>query len=352
MRAAVMEALNQPLVVRDMPDPTLAPDGVVLRVEANGICRTDWHLWTGDWTWIGIQLPMPHVLGHEFCGVVEEVGPQVTRWKKGDRVIVPFSQAGCGSVCEFCQSGHFNVCDGQLVPGVAYWGGFGRRVAVPHADVNLVGLPDSVGFVDAASMGCRFMTSFHGIADQARVEAGEWVAVHGCGGVGLAAVHIATALGANVIAVDVADDKLAFAKELGAVATVNAAKEAAPGAIAELTRGGAHVSIDALGIAQTCVSSVLSLRKRGRHLQIGLTSSAEQGMIPLPIDVIVLKELQIIGSLGMPAPRFGAMLRMVERGKLTPGKLVHRKIPLEDAGTVLASMGGYGTVGVTVIEKY
>jgi D-arabinose 1-dehydrogenase-like Zn-dependent alcohol dehydrogenase len=350
MRAAVMEGIRKPLVVRDMPDPEMPAHGVMLRVEANGICRTDWHIWTGDWTWLGIAVPTPHVLGHEFCGVIEAVGKDVTRWKKGDRVLVPFSQ-GEGT-CEWCRTGHQNICDTPLVPGVAYWGGYGRHCAVPHADVNLVPLPESVDFVDAASMGCRYMTAFHALVDQADVRAGEWVAVNGCGGVGLSAVQIATALGANVIAVDVAEDKLAFAKELGAVATVNAAKDDAGGAVMQLTGGGSHVGVDALGIKATCLNSIMGLRKRGRHLQIGLTSSAEQGMIPLPIDLIVLKEIRVIGSLGMQAPHFASMLGMVAAGKLAPGKLVHRKIGLEDVSGVLESMDKYGTVGVTVIAKY
>ncbi len=350
MKAAVMEGIREPLVVRDVPDPRPPDNGVVVRVEANGICRSDWHLWTGDWTWLGLTVALPHVLGHEFCGVIDEVGRDVGRWKKGDRVLVPFSM-GDGT-CEWCRGGHQNVCDTIMTPGFATWGGYARRAAVPFAEVNLVELPARVGFVEAASMGCRYMTSFHGIVDQARVGAGEWVAVHGCGGVGLSAVQIATALGANVIAVDVSDEKLAFAKELGAVATVNASDGQAPAAIVELTKGGAHVSVDALGIAATCRSSIMSLRKRGRHLQIGLTSAAEKGEIPIPIDLLVLKEASIIGSLGMQAPRFGAMLHMVETGKLAPGKLVHRTITLEDAGAVLASMDRFATVGVTVIDRY
>lgn len=350
MRAAVMEALREPLVVRDVPDPTLDPNGVILRVEANGICRTDWHLWTGDWTWVGVQLPLPHVLGHEFCGVVEDVGANVTRITKGDRVLVPFSQ-GEGT-CEWCRDGHQNICDTLITPGVTYWGGYGRYVAAPHADVNLVPLPDGVDFVAAASMGCRYMTAFHAIVDQAKVQAGEWVAVHGCGGVGLSAVQIANALGANVIAVDVSDEKLAIAKEEGAVATVNASNDEPAGAIAALTGGGAHVSIDALGIAATCRNSIMSVRKRGRHLQIGLTSAAEQGEIPVPIDLLVLKEISIVGSLGMQAPHYAGMLRMVESGKLNPGRLVHRRIGLEDVSGVLADMDRFATVGVTVIERY
>ena len=350
MRAAVFEGVRKPLVVRDMPDPAPAPDGAVIRVEANGICRTDWHLWTGDWTWVGIALPTPHVFGHEFCGVVEETGKDVKNWKAGDRVLVPFSQ-GEGT-CEWCRSGHQNVCDTPLVPGVAYWGGYGRRVAIPFADVNLVRLPDGVQFVDAASMGCRYMTAFHAIVDQARVKPGEWLAVHGCGGVGLSAVQIGAAIGASVIAVDVSEEKLAAARGEGALHTINASKDEPIGAILGLTGGGAHVSIDALGVKATCINSVMCTRKRGRHVQVGLTSSEEQGQIALPIDIIVLKEVQIIGSLGMQAPNFSRMLNMVENRRLSPGKLVHRKIRLEEASGVLEAMDKFGTVGVTVINQY
>jgi len=350
MKAAVMEGIRQPLVVRDVPDPKTQPHGVLIRVEANGICRSDWHAWTGDWTWIGIVLQFPHVLGHEFCGVIEEVGKDVTRFKKGDRVIVPFSQ-GEGT-CEWCRGGHQNICDTPLAPGFAYWGGYGRYVAAPFADVNLVPLPDGVGFVDAASMGCRFMTSFHGIVDRAQVQAGEWVAVHGCGGIGLSAIQIAAALGANVIGVDMSAEKLDFAKRMGAVAVINAQQQDPVAAIVELTQGGAHVSVDGLGIAATCRNSVACLRKRGRHLQVGLTSSAEQGEVALPIDLMVLKEITFLGTVGMQAPRFDSMLRMVQSGKLAPGKLVTRTVPLAEAGTVLASMDSFATVGVTVIDRY
>jgi D-arabinose 1-dehydrogenase-like Zn-dependent alcohol dehydrogenase len=350
MRAAVLEALNRPFVVRDVPTPPVLPNGVLLRVEANGICRSDWHIWKGDWSWVGLVPQLPTVIGHEFCGVVEEVGAEVTRWKKGDRVVVPFS--GGEGTCEWCRTGHHNMCDTPILPGLVYGGGFGRYSSVPYADVNLVRLPDEIGFVEAASMGCRFMTSFHGIVDQAQVRAGEWVAVHGCGGIGLSAIQIAAALGARVIAVDVADDKLAFAKELGAEATVNAAKDDVPNAVVTLTGGGAHVAVDALGIAATCLNSVLSLRKRGRHLQIGLTTAAEKGMVALPIDVIVFRELQLIGSMGMQAPRFPAMLAMVEAKKVAPGKLVARTVGLEEVTGVVESMGSYGTTGVTVLARY
>ncbi|QSO46194.1 zinc-dependent alcohol dehydrogenase family protein [Alicyclobacillus mengziensis] len=350
MKAAVLEEFQKPLVVREVPDPTITAKGAVIRVEANGVCRSDWHAWMGDWDWLGVKLPLPHVLGHEMSGVVEEVGSDVRAFRTGDRVIVPFSQ-GDGT-CPMCQQGHQNICDHGQMPGFSYWGGFGRYVHVPDADVNLVRLPDNVGFTEAAALGCRFMTAFHGLIDQAEVRPGEWVAVHGCGGVGLSAIQIAKAAGANVIAVDIADDKLAFAKELGAAATINAKEVRAAKTIKQLTNGGAHVSVDALGVAATCQASISSLRKRGRHLQIGMTSRAEQGMIPLPIDVIVNLELRLVGSLGMPVHRYPQMLQMVSEGRLRPGDLVTNTVSIEEAGKTLQSMSDFATMGVTVVTDW
>src|SRR5258707_8696140 len=247
MKAAVFEATKKPLVVKDLPDPECASNGAVVRIEANGICRSDWHAWSGDWTWMGLAAQPGAVLGHEFCGVVEEVGKEIRNFKKGDRVVVPFSQ-GDGT-CEYCRNGQSNVCNTPLTPGFSYPGGFGRMVPVPFADLNLVALPKSVDFVEAASMGCRFMTSFHGIVDRAQVKPGEWVVVHGCGGIGLSAINIAAAIGANVIGVDLDSAKLELAKGVGATHVINAKKGDPIPQIQELTGGGAHVSVDALGIA-------------------------------------------------------------------------------------------------------
>jgi D-arabinose 1-dehydrogenase-like Zn-dependent alcohol dehydrogenase len=221
MRAAIVEELNKPLIVRNVPDPECPPDGAIIRVGANGICRTDWHLWTGDWKWRGLAIKPPFVLGHEFTGTIEEVGHGVAGWQKGDWVIFPMNP-GEGA-CEWCRSGNQHVCDlgAQLVPGVSYWGAFGEYVAVRYADVNLVRLPDTISFVDAASMACRYMAAFHGIVDQANVRGGEWVVVHGAGGMGLSAIQIAVALGGKVIAVDVSSKALDAARKLGAVHTVN-----------------------------------------------------------------------------------------------------------------------------------
>ena len=201
-------------------------------------------------------------------------------------------------------------------------------------------------------MGCRYMTSWHGVVDQARVQAGEWVAVFGCGGVGLAAVDVATALGASVIAVSRTQSKLDLATELGAVATVNASGDNVAGQVVEMTGGGAHVSIDALGDEQTAVPALDSLRTRGRHLRLGTSSKKQGGHIQIPVDLIVFKELEIIGSLGMQAARYPAMLRMVESGKIQPGKLVQGTVRIEEAGDVLAKMGTSSPSGTRVINQW
>ena len=348
MKAAVMEAYREPLVVREVPDPKAGPDGAVVRVEANGICRSDWHGWAGDWPTF---FNLPHVLGHEMCGVIEEVGPEVRNMTPGMRVIVPFS-SGDGT-CPWCKTGLGHLCDNPITVGFTTWGGFAQFVAIDHADFNLVELPDAVDFVAGAGMGCRYMTAFHGIAERARVQAGEWVVVHGCGGIGLSAVQIATALGANVIGVDIGKDKLDFATELGAVAVVDASESNnSARAVREITGGGAHVSVDALGIEATCRNAIKSLRQRGRHVQIGITVGAAKGDLSVPIDAIVNKEIQILGSRGMPVTEFSAMLRMVAAGRLDPGKLVTRKVPLEETSAVIAAMDSYDTLGFTVIDRF
>lgn len=353
MRAAVVEQLNQPLAIRNIPLPECPPDGAILRVGANGICRTDWHLWTGDWTWRGLAINPPFVLGHEFSGTIEEVGRNVTGWKQGDRVVFPMNP-GEGT-CEWCRSGNQHICDSghHLVPGVSYWGAFAEYVAVRHADVNLVRLPDSVSFVDSAGMACRYMAAFHSVVDLANVRGGEWVAVHGAGGgVGLSAVQIAAAIGANVIAIDISDHALEAARSVGAVHTIDSRSNDPVDAIKTLTRGGAHASIDALGIAETCRNSVLSLRKLGRHIQLGHTTRHEAGDVPLPIDTILLNELKLFGGFGMQGQRFGTMLAMCEAGTLQPGKIVQQRVGLEGITGVLERMGTYNTTGIVVIDEF
>ncbi|MGB3423118.1 MAG: zinc-dependent alcohol dehydrogenase family protein [Castellaniella sp.] len=346
MKAVLFEAFNQRPKLVNLPDPTPEPHGVVLKVEATGVCRSDWHGWVGHDT----DIALPHVPGHELAGVVKAVGKDVTRWKTGDRVTVPFV-GGCGA-CPECHAGHQQVCHHQFQPGFTHWGSFAEYVSLHQADLNLVALPESVGFATAASLGCRFVTSFRAVVDQGKVVAGQWVAVHGCGGVGLSAIMIANALGANVVAIDIAEDKLALAKSLGAAVTLNARSVASvPEAVMEVTGGGAHVSLDALGHPETCCNSILSLRRRGKHVQVGLMLG-DHSTPAVPMSRIIAHELEILGSHGMQAHRYDVMMSMILSGKLKPELLVGQEISLEESIDALMTMDRFPGTGTTVVTRF
>lgn len=346
MRAMVFEAFGSQPKIASLPDPIPEPDGVVIKVEATGLCRSDWHGWMGHDS--GIELP--HVPGHELAGIVSEIGRDVTQVKVGDRVTVPFV-GGCGN-CSECHAGHQQVCLEQFQPGFTHWGSFAEYVSIHKADLNIVPLPDDMDFATAASLGCRFATSFRAVVDQGKVAAGQWVAVHGCGGVGLSAIMIASACGANVIAIDIADDKLALAKSLGASVTINATSTSnVVEAVIDHTKGGAHVSMDALGHTTTCYNSVANLRPRGKHIQVGLMLG-DHTEPSVPMAKVIANELEILGSHGMQAHRYGAMLDMVRSGKLSPSLLIGDKISLDDAVVALTEMNRHQSVGATVINSF
>lgn len=346
MKAVVYEAFGQAPELRILPDPVPEPHSVVIKVEATGLCRSDWHGWVGH----DPDIRLPHVPGHELAGVIAAVGRSVVRFREGDRVTVPFV-AGCGA-CPQCHSGNQQVCDDQFQPGFTHWGSFAEYVAIDFAEQNLVHLPESVDSATAASLGCRFATSFRAVTDQAKVRGGEWVAVHGCGGVGLSAIMIAAALGANPIAIDISQEKLAFARTLGAVAAVNARDtDDVAGAVRELTMGGAHVSIDALGSPVTCFNSIKNLRRRGRHVQVGLML-ADHATPQIPMAQVIGHELEIYGSHGMQAWRYDAMLSMMAAGKLDPKRLIGREISLDEAVPALVAMDRTTDLGISVITRF
>jgi D-arabinose 1-dehydrogenase-like Zn-dependent alcohol dehydrogenase len=338
MKAVVYNAYGAPPVVADVPEPAPPDGGAVIEVRATGVCRSDWHAWRGH-----EPVALPHVPGHELAGVVASIGAGVTRWQPGDRVTVPFV-CGCGT-CPYCLAGDAQVCPHQTQPGFTGPGSFAERVAIHAADTNLVPLPDSVDFVTAASLGCRFATAFRAVTAHGRLAAGDWLAVHGCGGVGLSAVMIGVALGAQVIAVDVSPAALDRARTLGAAFLVSSDTVTA---IQELTDGGAAVSIDALGAPETAAASVRCLRRRGRHVQAGLLLD---GATPLPMDVVVAHELEIYGSHGMAARAYAPMLAMVADGRLRPELLVGAVIGLSEAPAALVAMDYPPTsAGMTVVS--
>ena len=341
MRAVRYEAYGAVPQLVDVPAPACPEAGVLVSVAATGVCRSDWHAWRGH-----DPVPLPMVPGHELAGTVAQVGPRVSRWREGDRVTVPFV-VGCG-VCQWCTAGEAQVCPDQQQPGFTGPGSFADLVAIGAADTNLVALPEGIGMVTAASLGCRFATAYRALVVHGRVRPGQWLAVHGCGGVGLSAVHIGAALGARVVAVDVSTAALERARALGAEVLVDAG--AVDPAAAAQDLGGAHVSIDALGSEQTAVASVRSLRRRGRHVQVGLLLG-ERSTPPLPMDLVVAHELEIYGSHGMPAADYAGMLELVAAGTLRPELLVGRVVRLAEAGAALAAMDDEATTGgMTVVR--
>jgi alcohol dehydrogenase len=353
MKAAVLREYGDPLEIEDVPAPDPDPHGVVVETEACGICRSDWHAWQGHGEWADDQVPAGQILGHEPAGTVVAVGERVQRVREGDRIAVPFN-LGRGD-CEYCRNGHGNVCTDGLALGFEADapGAFAERVHVPYADYNAVELPDGVSPVEMAGLGCRFATAYHGLAHRADLAPGDWVAVHGCGGVGLSAVHVADALGANVVAVDLADEKLAKAEDLGADETLHAERVVdVPERVRKVTGSGAHVSVDALGIAETCRNSVACLRKRGQHLQLGLTTDAERGEVALPTDAMTMNEITFHGSRGMPPTRYDELLRMMDRGTVSPAELVTREVSLDALPYRLEAMSDYGTVGIEVVTEF
>lgn len=344
VRAVVVDGARARPEVREVPAPVAPADGVVVQVMATGMCRSDWHGWAGH----DDDVVFPHVPGHELAGVVVDAGPDVGRWHAGDRVTVPFV-CGCGR-CELCLAGEAQVCPHQTQPGFTHWGSFAELVALHAADVNLVALPDDVEFSTAASLGCRFATAYRALAHRARVREGDWVTVVGAGGVGLSAVMIGSALGARVVAVDRHPEALAVALELGAEHVVLADGVDVPAAVADLTGGGSHVAVDAVGSESTCADAILSLRRRGRHVQVGLLPPVDDRPPRVPMARAIGWELDLLGSHGMAASDYPELMALVEQGVLQPQRLVERTIDLDEAAALLPGFDQAPVAGITVID--
>jgi D-arabinose 1-dehydrogenase-like Zn-dependent alcohol dehydrogenase len=342
MEAVRYDAFQELPALVVVSDPECAETGVVIRVAATGLCRSDWHAWMGH----DRDVVLPHVPGHELAGIVVEVGARVEHWRPGERVTVPFVCA-CGR-CPSCRRGEQQVCEHQFQPGFTHWGSFAQFVAIDRADVNLVRVPDAMDLETAASLGCRFSTAYRAVTYHGQVRFGDWVVVHGCGGVGLSAVMIAAARGARVIAVDVSPAALKLALAVGAAKTLDAAAVDVVVAVRDITDGGAQVSIDALGSVATCQSSIRCLRPRGRHVQVGLMM-ADDDLPPVPMASVIAGELELVGSHGMPAHGFPAMLSEIQNGSLQPHRLITRRIGLSEAPAALADLDGHFGAGVTLI---
>ena len=344
MRAAYFEEFQGPITLRNVPDPDPAPGGVVIKVKASGLCRSDWHGWMGH----DPDIRLPHVPGHELAGTIAALGQGVRGWSVGDRVTLPFC-CGCGT-CGSCAKGQTQICDAHFQPGFTAFGSFAPYVAIPYADVNLVAVPAAISDSVAAILGCRFVTSYRAVVDRGRVQPGQWLAVHGCGGVGLSAIMIAKSLGARVVAVDVDHATLELAKSLGADACIHAAKvDSVWEAVREVTQGGAHVSLDALGSPVCAHNSVLSLAKQGIHVQVGLLPG---GATPLPMDAVIGRELELSGSHGLSAQRYPEVLDLIAKGRVQPERLMGRELTLDELPEALATMDKRPSNGVSVVTSF
>ena len=343
MRAVLFAGFGEVPELATVPDPACPSAGIIVEVAATGLCRSDWHGWMGH----DADIVVPHVPGHEFAGTVSAVGPAVRSCHIGDRVTAPFVCA-CGQ-CPTCLRGDFQVCERQTQPGFTGWGSFADYVVVDNADVNVVPLPDELDFVTAASLGCRYATAYRAVVRRGSAAPGEWLAVHGCGGVGLAAVQVAVAQGNQVVAVDTSTAARELALAFGATFALDPADVSVATAIRELTGGGAAASLDALGNPATFADSVRCLRRRGTHVQVGLAAGI--GAIPESIvAAMIAGELQLVGSHGMAARDYPELIARIATGELDPSRLVQRTITLEDAGGELAAMGSRPGAGITVID--
>lgn len=343
MRAAILRAYNADLSIEDVPDPICPPDGVVLKVLACGICRSDWHGWVGEHP----KVKPGAIPGHEYSGEVVDAGP-LARWQVGDLVIAPFILS-CGE-CPECRSGQTTTCRSQRVPGFGDPGAYAEFIAVPHAH-NLARLPDMLSPVLAAGLGCRVTTAWHALTGRAALQAGEWLAVHGTGGVGLSALILGRALGARVVVVDVVPERLAHALSLGAEAAVDARDGDVGARIVEITGGGAHVSIEALGIPATVNASVECLRPLGRHVQIGLPTG-HMARMEINLNAVYMKQLSLFGSRGMPSWRYPSLLTLIEMGRVDVSPIVARTVPLSGASAELRAFNGPMPPGVAVIDDF
>ena len=342
MRAAVYERFEGPISVVEVADPTPLPDEAVVQVTAVGLCRSDYHGWHGT----DPDIVCPHVGGHEFVGRVVAIGSAVRRVAVGDRIMVPFV-CGCGE-CEPCRLGQHQVCRRQEQPGFTRWGAFAQYTTIPYADVNAVHVPEAVSDEAAALVGCRVSTAYRGVVEQGRLAAGEVLVVHGCGGVGLAAIAFGRVLGAQIVAVDVSRDALALAQQSGADLLLDATTvDSVDEAIHEMV-GGGHVSVECLGHAVTAANSVRCLRPLGRHVQIGLFPSATADF---PISRVIRDELEVLGVHGLSASRVPQVLDLVASGQFDPTAVVTQRLGVDDIPEALPAMGRFATSGVSLVTR-
>jgi 6-hydroxycyclohex-1-ene-1-carbonyl-CoA dehydrogenase len=322
MKAAVFHGPGEGLKIEDVPVPRVGPGEILVKVAACGVCHTDLH-------YIEHGVPTfkkpPIVLGHEASGTVAECGPDVANVKPGQRVLIP-AVLTCGR-CALCRTGRENICSDMKMVGNHFDGAYAEFVAVPAKDV--LPLPESIPLAEAAIIADAISTPFHAVRNRARVQPGDTVVVFGCGGVGINAVQLAAAAGGTVIAVDIADRKLEWARQFGAARTINAAQvERVSKEIRKLTGGGVDVALEAIGNPRTIEEAFECVRVGGRLVVVGYTHEA----ISIVAGKIMFKEIEVLGSLGCRPVDYVPLIRMVEQGRIELKRQVTHRFKLEEIG--------------------
>ena len=339
MKAAVFYTANEPLRIEEVPTPSPGEGQVLVKVAACGLCHTDLH-------YIDHGVPTfkkpPLILGHEVSGTIAEVGHNVEQWKPGDRVLLP-AVYGCGQ-CAMCRTGRENICAQMVMFGNNVDGGYAEFVLAPAKDV--IPLPEEIPLIEGAIIADATTTPYHAVVNRGRVKPGDRVVVFGCGGIGLNIVQIAAAVGAQVIAVDIVDQKLEWARQLGAQATLNPQQfERIDKEIRKLTGGGADIGFEAIGNPTTQAQTFASLRTGGRFVVVGYSAK------PMSLDTgrVMYREMEIVGSLGCRAVDYPRVIELARQGKIKVKELVTAKVPLAEinAGLDLLRKGeGIRTVVV------
>ncbi len=320
MKAALFHGAHQPLTIEDVPTPTPGPGELLVKIAACGVCHTDLHYLDHD---VPTFKKPPLILGHEPSGTVAALGAGVKGWKDGDRVLLP-AVYGCGQ-CRMCRIGRENVCDNMVMFGNNVDGAYAEYMLAPAKDA--LHLPVEVPLIEGAIIADATTTPYHAVVNRGRVQPGDAVVVFGCGGIGLNLVQIAAAVGAQVIAVDIMDEKLSLACQFGAVATVNPKNvERVDKELRKLTGGGADVAFEAIGNPITQAQAFASVRTGGRFVVVGYSEK------PMTLDTgrVMYREMEVIGSLGCRAVDYPRVIELARLGKIKVAELVTARFALEE----------------------
>ncbi len=308
MKAAVLHSFAEQLIIEEVEKPAPGAGEVLIKVAACGVCHSDLHLALGEWDLLKPITKLPLVLGHEVAGAIESVGEGVTEFVSGDRVGVPWLHWTCGE-CEFCQLGRETLCSKQQVTGCTVDGGYAEFIKAKAS--HIAKLPDSLSFEEAAPLLCAGLT-VHNAMKAAGAQAGQKVAIFGIGGLGHLAVQLAKARGAEVVAVDVADDKLTLAQECGADHTINAATTQAHREIKKITAGGAHVVMVTSGSRAAYETALRSLRRGGTLSIVGMSPEP----VLLSTVAMVSGEYRIVASAVGTRQDLREVMQLASEGKV------------------------------------